>query len=384
MALASAARAAPIRVGFLAPLTGPASELGVSARLGAELAVAEINEVGGYLGRPIELVVRDDRGDPKVGRQEALDLLQNEKVAFTIGAGSTGVTMGMLDIFQQQRHLLMVGMATGSQITARHAPASSYIFRMAASDTLQASFMVDEVARSGFTRVAVFADTTPYGEGGLADLQRFLSERQIALVHVARFKVGTPSLLDEVKQAKVAGAQAVLAYTVAPEQALIAKARAETGFAGPQYAPWTGSSRLVWERAGSAANGLVVVQTIIHDLSNEHRSSFIARLKRYAKGHNVASLMAAGQHYDALHLMVRALFQTRGDTSGDALKKALENLDYVYRGVVTTHAHPFSPQDHEAFSKNMTWAGVWRNGEIQFLHPEDARRASYIRKKSDH
>ena len=64
---------------------------------------------------------------------------------------------------------------------------------------------------------------------------------------------------------------------------------------------------------------LVVVQTIIHDLSNEHRSSFIARLKRYAKGHNVASLMAAGQHYDALHLMVRALFQTRGDTSGDAL-----------------------------------------------------------------
>lgn len=91
--------------------------------------------------------------------------------------------------------------------------------------------------------------------------------------------------------------------------------------------------------------------------------------------------MAAAQTYDAVHLMLRALFQSKGDTGGDALKRALENLERPYVGVVTTHDRPFSAEDHDAFSMNMIWLGVWRRGEIQFLHADDARKASYIRRK---
>jgi branched-chain amino acid transport system substrate-binding protein len=89
----------------------------------------------------------------------------------------------------------------------------------------------------------------------------------------------------------------------------------------------------------------------------------------------------AAQSYDALHLMLRALFQSRGDTSGNALKRALENLERPYSGVVTTHDHPFDANDHDAFSRNMVWLGVWHRGEVRFFYPEDARRASYIRRK---
>jgi branched-chain amino acid transport system substrate-binding protein len=80
-------------------------------------------------------------------------------------------------------------------------------------------------------------------------------------------------------------------------------------------------------------------------------------------------------------MRLRAVFQTRGDMSGDALKQALENLQRPYAGVVTTHDRPFSSTDHDAFTRNMIWLGVWRRGEVQFLHPEDARRAAYIRRK---
>ena len=56
-------------------------------------------------------------------------------------------------------------------------------------------------------------------------------------------------------------------------------------------------------------------------------------------------------------------------------------MERPYQGVVTTHERPFSAQDHDAFTRNMVWLGVWRHGEVQFLYPEDARRAGFIRRK---
>lgn len=124
-----------------------------------------------------------------------------------------------------------------------------------------------------------------------------------------------------------------------------------------------------------------MAQSIIQDLSNERRASFIARLKHSADKQTVSSLMAAAQSYDAVHLMLRVMFQTKGDLSGDALKAALENLERPYSGVVTTHDRPFSSSDHDAFTRNMIWLGVWRKGEVHFQYPEDAKRASIIRRK---
>ena len=100
-----------------------------------------------------------------------------------------------------------------------------------------------------------------------------------------------------------------------------------------------------------------------------------------AKKYNRSPSLYAAQSYDAVHMMLRAVFQTKGDTSGDALKRALENLERPYSGVVTTHDRPFSATDHDAFTRNMIWLGVWRRGEVQFLYPEDAKRASFIRRK---
>jgi branched-chain amino acid transport system substrate-binding protein len=371
----------PVRIGFICPFTGGSADFGNSARLGAELATKEINEVGGYLGRPIELVARDDKAIPDEGRKVSEELVLKEKVDFTIGFCNTGVAMKSLDVFQSHKHLLVVPVATGSAITAEYPPNQSYVFRMSARDTLQAAFLVDDIVRRGIKRVAVLADNTGYGEGGLKDLERFLADKKLKPVHVARFPLGVKDLSEEVRAAKAAGAEALVGYTVGAEFAVLAQARVAAGFSGPFYGPWPLSFRTVPEKAGAASDGAMMVQTIIPDISNERRMSFIARLKRHAGNEPVGSLMAAAQTYDAVHLMLRVLFQSKGDTSGDALKRALENLERPYAGVVTTHEKPFSPSDHDAFSRNMIWLGVWRRGEIQFQYPEDAKRSSFIRRK---
>jgi len=378
---ASAPAGNAVRVGFICPFTGGSQDFGNSARLGAELAVKEINEVGGYLGRPIELIARDDKASPDEGRKVSEDLVLKEKVAFTIGFCNSGVALKSLDVFQDNKHLLMVPVATGSAITTKYPPDKSYVFRMSARDLIQAAFLVDDIVKRGFTRVALLADKTGYGEGGFKDVEKFLADKKLKPVYSARFDLGVKSLAQQVAEAKAAGAEVLVGYTVGPEFAVMAQARTEAKFAGPLYGPWPLSFRTVAEKAGAAVEGSIMVQTIIQDLSNERRSSFIARLARSAGGQPVSSLMAAAQSYDAVQLMLRVMFQTKGNTSADTLKAALENLERPYVGVVTTHDRPFSATDHDAFTRNMIWLGVWRKGEVQFQYPQDAKRASVIRRK---
>ena len=382
--LASAQGVGPLRMGFICPASGGSADFGTSARLGAELAVNEINEVGGFLGRKVELVARDDQGNPERGRQVSEELVRKEKVAFTVGFCNTGVAMKSLDVFQDNKHLLMVPVATGSAVTAKYAAGESHVFRLSPHDTLQAAAIVgDIVERRKLTKVAVFADRTGYGEGGLKDVLHFLAERKLEPVHVARFELGVSNLASEVQAAKAAGAQVLVGYTVGPELAVLAKAKAETRFDGQLYGPWPMSFRQVWDRSGGGAEGAVMVQSIIPNLANERRMSFIARLKRQAGKEPVASLMAAAQTYDAVHLMLRALFQTRGDASAGALKQALENLDKPYVGVITTYERPFSSRDHDAVTMNMIWLGTWRQGEIRYQYAEDEKRAGFIRRKQE-
>ncbi|MBX9834169.1 MAG: ABC transporter substrate-binding protein, partial [Burkholderiaceae bacterium] len=66
----------PVRIGVVGPFTGPSADFGVPMLNGIKLAVDEINAVGGYLGRPLELVVKDDTANPDEGRKVSQDLLK--------------------------------------------------------------------------------------------------------------------------------------------------------------------------------------------------------------------------------------------------------------------------------------------------------------------
>jgi branched-chain amino acid transport system substrate-binding protein len=371
-----------IKIGYVCPFTGGSQDFGNSARLGAELAVAEINQVGGYLGRPLELVVRDDRSNPDEGRKIAEELVVREKVAFTIGYCNTGVALKSLDVYQANQHLLMIPQATGTAVTAKFPPESSFIFRIAVRDADQAAFLADEVVdRAGFKRIAIFGDNTGYGQGGITDIKTYLAEKNIAPVFISSFDTGVSDLADQVRRAKEAGAEAIIGYTLAPEFTTLVRARASAKFTGPIFGAQPLSFNTVFQKAGAATDGARVAVTFIEDISNERRASFMARLRRHAGTQAIHSTLSAAQSYDAVHLMLRALFQSGGDTSGPALKQALENLKQPYRGVITTHTQPFSSTDHDAFTKNMMWLGVWRQGQIAFAHSEDAKSASIIRVK---
>jgi branched-chain amino acid transport system substrate-binding protein len=377
---------APIRIGLIAPLSGGSADVGTSVRNGAAVAVTEINAVGGYLGRPLELVVRDDKADPATGGAATENLVKGEKVAFTIGFCNTEVALRALEVFEAARHLLMVPCSQDTAVTTRTPPAQSYVFRIAPADHMNARFLVREVVeRRNLRRVAILADRTGYGDGGVKDLTAELARRGLQPVYVGRFDLGVRDLTALLQQARTAGAEAVINYTAGPEQAAAVKSRAVMGWKVPYFAPWPLSFSSVLKEAGPAAlEGTLMAQSLIQDAANERRISFLASYARLNPTERpIGSLMAAAQSYDAVHLMLRALFQTRGDARGPALKAALEDLQEPYRGVVSTFDRPFSKDDHDAFSDRMIWLGEWRGGRIVYHYPGDARLSAVLRRKGE-
>lgn len=380
MGMAQTAVPEPVKIGVIGPFSGPSSDFGKPMLQGIELAIDEINAVGGYLGRPLALVVKDDEGKPDVGLRGAQELVR-ERVVATLGFCNTGVALKAIPVFQHSESPLIVPCAAGAPVTAQTPAPDSYVFRNAPSDAIQAPFVVNDLVRRGWTRVAIFADTTPYGEAGLQDVQAALATHRIKPVHVARFDLGVKDLSDALRQARDAGANVVFSYTVGPENAVIAKGRQAIKWDVPQVGGWPLSFPFFIQGAKAAAEGAMMAQSFIAEPSNERRAAF---LSAFARKHQQAITvpMAAAQGYDAAYLLAHALFSLRnGRFPGPAVKAALENLPRTYYGVVATYEKPFSRDDKEAMTTNMLVMGMVRDGKVTFAYPEDAKRNLMVQRK---
>lgn len=369
-----------VRVGVIGPFTGPSSDFGKPMLQGIELAVEEINAVGGYVGRPLQLVIKDDRGDPQTGLTASQELAAQGVVA-TIGFCNTGVAQKSLDVFQNAKIPLIVPCATGTPITAKFPAPESYIFRTSARDSIQAPFVVDDIVKRGWTKVAIFADTTGYGEAGLKDVEAALQARKLKAVHVTRFPLGVADLREELKAARDAGANVIFSYTVGQENAVIANGRKDLGWKVPQVGAWPLSFPFFIEGGKDAADGALMAQTFIAEPSNERRAAFLSAFAR-KNGKRMAVPMAAAQGYDATYLLIHSLFGIRnGKIDGPSIKLALENIPRVYYGVVATYEKPFSRDDKDAITQNMLVMGKVQGGAITFAYPEDAKRNLLVQRK---
>lgn len=370
----------PVRIGVIGPFTGASADFGVPMLNGIKLAVDEINAVGGYMGRPMELVVKDDMADPARGRQVAQELL-SEKVSAVLGFCNSGVALKSLDLFQQAKTPLIVPCATGSAITSTYPAPESYIFRVQGRDALQAPMMVDEVVKRGWDKVAIFADTTGYGDGGYKDVVEALAAKNLKPVHVARFPLGVKDLSAELSAARNAGANVIYSYTVGPENAVIANGKKALGWKVSQVGPWTLSFPFFLDGAKDAAEGALTVQTFVAEPSNERRASFLSGYSRKFQ-RKPAVPMAAANAYDATYLLMYSFLGIRdGNLTGQAIKESLEGKMKTYYGVVTTYDHPFSASDKDAITRNMLVVGMVKNGAITFAYPEDAKRNLIVQRK---
>ncbi len=386
-ALPGAVRAqssAKLRIGLTGPYTGGSAPMGLSMRNGVRMAAAELNLIGGVLGRQIELVERDDQASPEVGKRIAEELTGADKVVATVGVINTGVGLASIKLYQKARIPLMISVSTGTVLTRKFAPpaaAENYIFRVSPTIELEARVLAEELGRRGITEVAIMADATPYGEAGKTDLERALTARGIRITGIERFPIGATNLREPLQRLRGGRGQALLVWGIGPEMAVIARDRVAIGWNVPLLGGWTFSMANFIDNAGAAGEGALMTQTFIQEGGLSTKNGFLLAYTAQSGEKRIASPMSAAQGYDGMLLLAAAIRQA-GSTDGPAIRAALENLASFVQGAVTTYQRPFTPQDHEAITVNMLMVGVVRAGRVTFARAEDAQRGMLVRTKA--
>jgi branched-chain amino acid transport system substrate-binding protein len=358
--------------------------MGVSMRDGVKLAVEEINKAGGVIGRPLQIVERDDEAKNERGVQIAQELINKEKVAVTVGFINTGVALASQRFYQEAKIPVMNNVATGSLVTHQFDDQpENYIFRNAAHDSIQAPMIVDEaITRRGFKKVAILSDSTNYGQLGRSDLEKALELKGVKAVAVEKFNIKDVDMTPQLLKAKEAGAEAILTYAIGPELAQIANGMTKLGWKVPMIGSWTLSMANFIDNAGPGGEGARMPQTFIQAPTTPKRQSFIINyLKTFnPKGGRIDSPVSAAQGYDSIYLLAAAIKQANS-TEGPKIKAALEDLKTPVEGVVTTYKAPFTAKDHEAITVNIPVFGEVKGGKVDYAYPEDQKKASEVRVK---
>jgi len=116
----------PIRLGLIAPLSGSQEVIGRYQLAGATIAVNQINQAGGVMGRPLELVTRDSKAAPAAGVAAAKDLA-GSGVNLMLGVLSSGVALAISPTLQADNSILVVCAASANELT--HEQFSPNFFR---------------------------------------------------------------------------------------------------------------------------------------------------------------------------------------------------------------------------------------------------------------
>ncbi len=376
--------AEPIKIAVTGPFSGSSSPMGLSMLAGVRLAIEEMNLGGGLFGRSLLLVERDDKADPETGKQVVEELIKREKVVAGLGFANTGVALAAQKFYQEARIPVINNVATGGAITNQFLPPKypdNYIFRNSASDGIQSTMIIREaVERRNFKKVAIFHDTTAYGDLGSKQLIEQLAKHQLKPVAIESFALGTTDMSAALQRAKAAGAEILLCYGIGPELAAIANSKAKIGWNVAMIGSWPLSLPNFIENARKNAEGVRMPQTFIESLNNYHRTAFISAYHNANKTTHIPSGVSAAQGYDSALLLIAAIIQA-GNTDGPKIREALENLKNPIHGVISTYDHPFTHDDHEAISENMVFMGEIKNGKIIFAYPEDLRRSLISQKK---
>lgn len=151
--------AEPVRIGITTVLSGPTADRGQSEQYGAQLALDEINEAGGVLGRPIEAFYVDNACKTDIGVPAVRRLIEQQHVPVIIGALCTPVTRAIEPVMQAAKIPLVIATSAGQDFVDRSGVGGNdYLFKTIPSEVDIARGLVRFIAAKKIKTVAVVAE----------------------------------------------------------------------------------------------------------------------------------------------------------------------------------------------------------------------------------
>lgn len=152
-----------IKVGLLTSVTGAQAFLGDLGKKGAETAVQVIKDNGGLLKCDIQLVTRDDQGDPAQAVSAARELIERERVDVMLSVETSGNSLAISPFVNQGKIVNLVGLGTADALYDVKKFPYNFGFSIVAGP--QATAAADHAKQLGLTRAVFAIEDSAYGDG---------------------------------------------------------------------------------------------------------------------------------------------------------------------------------------------------------------------------
>ncbi len=311
-----------VKIGFIAPTTGQFAQIGILMIAGAKYYVQEHGTT--VAGKKIELLIRDDGGQPDAAKRIAQEFIVNDKVAVLAGFTFTPVALAVAPLSAEAKIPQVVVAAGASVITER----SPYIVRTFFTIAQAAVPMGRWAANNNIKKVVMLvSDYTP----GLDAEKTFGEEYKKnggEIIAALRVPVQNPDFAPYLQRARDANPDGIFVFLPGNQAGTFARQFAERGMATSGISLMgTGdvTDDDLLNSMGDAAIGVITAHQYSVAHASDTNKAFVAGFKAYAgKAPNFVAVAA----YDGMHVIYEALKKTGGDTDGDKMIAAMKGMSF--------------------------------------------------------
>ncbi len=299
---ASGAVMADITIGVIAPLTGPASGLGIPVGNQAKLWPKTI------AGEKVNVIVMDDATDPNQGVTHAKRFVTNDKVDVIMGSVATPVAAAIAQVAEEsgtpQVAWSPVGVPAGKD---------KWLFRLPQSNAVMGHAVIEHMKKQGIKSVGFLGYSDAYGETWLNDFKPQAEKAGIKFGPVERFARADTSVTGQALKLVSANPDAILVVASGSGAAMPQMALAERGYKGKVYQTHAAATRDLMRVGGKAVEGGFVVSgpaVLAEQLPDSHpsKAEAIKFVQQYEKAYGPGSRnQFAGHAYDSIIVMEKAV-----------------------------------------------------------------------------
>ena len=307
-----------IKLAVLQELSGAGATAGTNAKNGAMLAIKEINEAGGILGKKIEATVADTQSNPGVAKGLATKAV-DDNVFAVIGPTFSGSIM----VSMAETKRAEIPNFTGGEAAAITQQGNPYIFRTSFTQTTAMPKVARYIASNLKAKtVAVLFVNNDFGKGGRDSFAKAAEAAGLKVAADISTESGQVDWSAPVLRAKQSNADVIFVYTNEEESARALRELRKQGVAKPIVGETTLTGQKVIELAGDASNGAVAHVGLTVDAPNPLMLKFKAKFfqeYKYISDHNGI------KGYTGIYLL-KAGLEKVGKLDRVAVSKALHGL----------------------------------------------------------
>jgi len=314
-------------IGQSAPLSGTLASTGKEMALGVRIAIDAANAAGGVNGNKLKHVVKDDGYQTAETLRLTRELIRQDKAVALIGYAGTG---NISELLKQgvlaDGSIALVAPYTGGEPLRN--PFNPWIFHIRAGYSDEAEAMVQQFVVSGLTKIGVFYQNDPFGQAGLAGVERALEKHKLKIVSKGSYEKNSEDVSSAVKQIAQGSPQAVIMIgIVRPAAAFLKAYRAESP--GTQiFSISVVNARELYQLAGpEAARGVGITQVMPSPFSTLLRvaKDYQEALKRFAP--NTEPSYTSFEEYIGARVLIEAIRATSGTPTPTTVLKSLANTN---------------------------------------------------------